>query len=249
MMAVLGRIDRPSQVRAAVWVIVLAACLWLVRDFRWSVVWETAPFLLRSLGVSWALAIISVVIGLVAGTCLAGVRLYGFAGLRQAAIFYIELIRAIPQIMVLFWVFLGLPRLTGYVLGPWLAAAVALSMIASAYLAEVIRAGLLSVPKIHRESGYATGLRPLQIFIYIILPQALRNMLPALIAHVVMIFKMTSLVYLVGLVDFFRASILVNNREFAPYAIYLTMAIVYLLCNLLLSKFIRRLDPKYEIYS
>ncbi len=246
-MAILGSIVRPSKVRAAFWIVVLLAGIWLVRGFRWGVVWQTAPFLLRSLGVSWELAIISVLIGLAAGTCLAAARLYAFAGLRHAAIFYIELVRSVPQIMVLFWVFLGLPRLTGYVMGPWLAATIALSMVASAYLAEVVRAGLLSVSKVHRESGYATGLGASQTFIYIILPQSLRNMLPALIAHIVMIFKLTSLVYLVGLVDFFRASILINNRAFAPYAIYLTMAIVYLLCNLLLSLLIKRFDPKYTV--
>jgi His/Glu/Gln/Arg/opine family amino acid ABC transporter permease subunit len=246
-MTVVGSVARWNGVRVLFWVIVCLAAAWLVRGFRWDVVWESAPFLLKSLGVSWELAIISVLIGLGAGTCLAAARLYGFIGLRQAAIFYIELVRSIPQIMVIFWVFLGLPRLTGYVMGPWLAATISLSMIASAYLAEVIRAGLLSVSKVHRESGYATGLKGSQTFVYIILPQALRNMLPALIAHVVMIFKLTSLVYLVGLVDFFRASILVNNREFAPYAIYLTMAIVYLVCNLFLSVLIRKFDPKYTL--
>jgi His/Glu/Gln/Arg/opine family amino acid ABC transporter permease subunit len=246
-MTVIGAVARWNRTRVLFWVVVCLASAWLVRDFRWIVVWESAPFLLKSLGVSWELAIVSVLIGLVAGTFLAAARLYGVIGLRQAAVFYIELIRSIPQIMVIFWVFLGLPRLTGYVMGPWLAAMIALSMIASAYLAEVIRAGLLSVSKVHRESGYATGLRASQTFIYITLPQALRNMLPALIAHVVMIFKLTTLVYLVGLVDFFRASILINNREFAPYAIYLTMGIVYLLCNLLLSVLIKKFDPKYTL--
>jgi His/Glu/Gln/Arg/opine family amino acid ABC transporter permease subunit len=233
----------------AVWILLIAIGVWLVSDFRWDVVWQSAPFLLKSLGVSWELAIVSTLIGLLVGTCLAAARQYGILPLRYPAVLYIELVRAIPQIMVIFWVFLGLPRLTGYVMAPWLAAVLALSMIASAYLAEVIRAGLMSVSKVHRESGYVTGLTSTQIFVFIILPQALRNMLPALIAHVVMIFKLTTLVYLLGMVDFFRASILVNNREYAPYAIYLTMAIVYIACNTLLSGLIKKIDPKYALTS
>ena len=72
-------------------------------------------------------------------------------------------------------------------------------------------------------------------------------MLPALIAHFVMMFKITSLVYVIGIIDFFRAIILVNNRDFAPYALYTTMAVGYLVCCWALSWLVRRLDPKYTL--
>jgi His/Glu/Gln/Arg/opine family amino acid ABC transporter permease subunit len=213
--------------RMAFGVAVLLAGCWLVRNFRWGVVWLAAPFLLRGLVVSWELAIISVLIGLAVGTFLAACRLYGRVGVRHAAVGYIELIRSIPQVMIIFWIYFSVPALTGAVLSAWPAALIALSMIASAYLAEVVRAGLMSVPRVHRDSAYASGLSAVDTFLRIVLPQALRNMLPALIAHIVMIFKVTSLVYLIGLVDFFRATILVNNRDYAPNALYLTMALVY----------------------
>ena len=179
---------RPLMYRIAFWGIVVLGCGWLVRDLRWSVVWRAAPFLLSGLAVSWELAIISVLIGIVAGALLAAARLYGYAGIRHAAIAYIELIRSIPQIMIIFWIYFSVPALTGGVLDAWPAALIALSLIASAYLAEVVRAGLISVPKVHRDSAYAAGLGATDTFLHIVLPQALRNMLPALIAHVVMIF-------------------------------------------------------------
>jgi ABC-type amino acid transport system permease subunit len=113
----------------------------------------------------------------------------------------------------------------------------------------VIRAGLASVPPVQRESAYAAGLTPAQSFVFVVLPQGLRNMLPALVAHLVMMFKITSLVYVIGLIDFFRAVILVNNREFAPYALYITMGAVYFLCCWAMSLVIRRLDPKYTLVS
>jgi polar amino acid transport system permease protein len=238
---------RSTSFRVAFWSVIVLVGAWLVRDFRWGVVWQASPFLLRGLAVSWELAILSVLIGLATGTLLAAARLYGVVGVRHAAVVYIELVRAIPQIMILFWVFFSVPPLTGAVLDAWPAALIALSLIASAYLAEVVRAGLMSVPKVHRESAYAGGLGAANTFFHIVLPQALRNMLPALIAHIVMIFKVTSVVYLVGVVDFFRATILVNNRDYSPYALYLTMAIVYFSCNFLLSTLIRRFDPKYTL--
>jgi len=233
--------------RTAFGLAVLLAGGWLVRNFRWKVVWLAAPFLLRGLVVSWELAIISVIIGLVVGALLAAGRLYGKVGVRHVAVAYIESVRSIPQIMIIFWIYFSVPGLTGVVLSTWPAALIALSMIASAYLAEVVRAGLMSVPRVHRDSAYASGLGAADTFLRIVLPQALRNMLPALIAHIVMIFKVTSLVYLIGLVDFFRATILVNNRDYAPNALYLTMAIVYFSCNFLLSALIKRLDPKYTL--
>jgi polar amino acid transport system permease protein len=237
----------PVSLRAGVWLALALIGAWLVRNFHWDVVWRAAPFLLRGLEVSWELAILSVLIGLLTGTLLAAARLYGVVGIRHAAIAYIELIRSTPQIMIIFWVYFGVPPLTGTVLNPWPAALIALSLIASAYLAEVVRAGLLSVPAVHRESAYAAGLRGATIFLHIVLPQALRNMLPALIAHIIMIFKVTSLVYLIGVIDFFRAAMLVNNRDFAPYAIYLTVALVYFGCNFVLSTLIRRFDPRYTL--
>jgi polar amino acid transport system permease protein len=237
----------PISLRVGVWLALALGGAWLVRGFHWDVVWRSAPFLLRGLEVSWELAILSVLIGLLTGTMLAAARLYGVVGIRHAAIAYIELIRSTPQIMIIFWVYFGVPPLTGRVLNAWPAALIALSLIASAYLAEVVRAGLLSVPAVHRECAYAAGLRGATIFLHIVLPQALRNMLPALIAHIVMIFKVTSLVYLIGVIDFFRAAMLVNNRDFAPYAIYLTVALVYFCCNFALSTLIRWFDPRYTL--
>jgi His/Glu/Gln/Arg/opine family amino acid ABC transporter permease subunit len=221
--------------------------IWSARDFGWQVVWDASPFLLRGLGVSWLLAISSVVIGMVAGIILAAARLYGIWGVRHAAVVYIEIIRAVPQIMVIFWVYFTMPVLTGAAMNAWPACILALSMIAAAYLSEVIRAGLVSVPQIHAESAYSAGLDRVATFIHIVLPQALRNMLPALIATFIMMFKLTSVVYIIGLIDFFRAIILVNNRDFAPYALYLTAGVVYFACNYSLSLVIRRFDPKYTL--
>lgn len=245
--------DAGNRGKLIVWRIGLSvACLaliWTVRDFGWTVVWRTAPFLLYGLAISCALTAVSVAAGMLAGIALAAARLSGAWAIRHIAIAYIEIVRAIPQLMVIFWVFFTYPALTGQTMSAWWAAIISLSMIAAAYLAEVVRAGLMSVPAVQAESAAVTGLSRLQAFVYILLPQAIRNMVPALLAHFVMIFKVTSLVYVIGLIDFFRAVIIVNNRDFAPYALYTTMAVVYFACCYLLSSVVRRLDPKYILVS
>ena len=223
--------------------------VWIVRDHQWHVVWRSLPFLLEGLGVSvgidpesrsgseWSWEPYS---PLLACAGRPGSATLPFSSSRSS--------RAIPQLMVIFWVFFTYPAITGgQSLSAWTAAVVSLSAIASAYLAEVIRAGISSVPIVQSESARVTGLTPLQGFVHVVLPQGLRNMLPALIAHFVMMFKITSLVYVIGIIDFFRAIILVNNRDFAPYALYTAMAVGYLVCCWALSWLVRRLDPKYTL--
>jgi His/Glu/Gln/Arg/opine family amino acid ABC transporter permease subunit len=227
--------------------VAVAVIAWLLRDFRWDVVWKNRWFLLSGLGRSWLLAVAAMILGLMGGILLAAARRSGPAGLRHAAAGFIEVVRATPQLMVIFWVYFAYPKLAGHNLEAWTAATVSLAMIAAAFIAEIVRAGLASVPKAQLESGFATGLSPAQIFREILLPQALRNMVPALLAQTVMMFKTTSLVYVVGLIDFFRAVVLVNNREFAPYELYLTLAAGYFLCCYALSAMVRRLDPKYVL--
>ncbi len=177
---------------------------------------------------------------MVSGIVLAVARLYAPPGFRQIAIAFIELVRATPDLMIIFWVYYGLPSLTGVHLNAWPAAVVSLAVIASAYLAEDIRAGINSVPRVQFESAYVSGLTQSQIFFLITLPQAVRNMIPALVATLVRIFKVTSVVFVVGIVEFFRAAVIVNNRDNAPYQIYAFVAIVYFVCCFGISRAIRR---------
>jgi His/Glu/Gln/Arg/opine family amino acid ABC transporter permease subunit len=232
--------------RAAVGAMLVVGVV-LLRQERWEVVVASGPFLLKSLGVSWLLTLAAIGIGLPAGILLALLRTSGPTPVRQIAVGVIEVVRATPQLMVIFWVFFAVPALTGHKVPAWTAAIISLSLIAASYLAEVMRAGILSVPGIQTESGLATGLTRAQIMLSIVLPQALRNMIPALIATVIMMFKITSLIYVVGITDFFRAVILINNREFEPIALYTTLAVGYFVCCWLLSLCVRWLDPKYVL--
>jgi His/Glu/Gln/Arg/opine family amino acid ABC transporter permease subunit len=241
----------PLAVKEWLWrlgvLIAITAFAWYSRGAGWDVVWTAMPMLLRGIWVSFLLTAVSVAGGIVGGALLAVARTSGPFGVRHIATAFIEIVRAVPQLMVIFWIFFTWPALTGQGMSPWGAAYISLSMIAAAYLAEVIRAGLNSIPIIQKESAFATGLSSSQAFLRVILPQALRNMLPALIATFILMFKVTSLVYVIGIIDFFRAVIIVNNREFAPYPLYTTLAVGYFLCCYLLSWLVKKLDPKYTL--
>lgn len=222
--------------------VVIGIAFFILKDYRWSVILDAAPLLLQGLWNSWVLTIAAVLIGLPIGVVLAVMRLHGVTPVRIAATCFVEIVRATPQLMVIFWVYFALPSLTGVRIPSWPAAIFSLSLVAAAYLAEVVRGGLLSVPQVLVESGYATGLTRKQVMTWIVIPQALQTMIPAVVSHIVMMFKITSLIYIVGITDFFRAIILINNRVFEPIPLYTTLAIGYFLCCYALSCFVRRFD-------
>jgi polar amino acid transport system permease protein len=222
---------------------------YLARDLEWPTLWRYRAFLARGLATSIVLTVLAVAFGMVIGVLLASARLYGGEWLRWPAIVVIEVVRSVPQLLILLWVFFVVPELTGKKFTPETSALVALTIIAAAYLAEVIRGGLMSVDRIQFESGYATGLSRRAIFLSIVLPQAIRNMLPALLATWVMLFKTTTLAYVIGVLEFFQTATIVNQRELIPYTIYTLLAVVYFLCCYALSAIVRRLDPKYVLRS
>jgi His/Glu/Gln/Arg/opine family amino acid ABC transporter permease subunit len=214
---------------------------------EWRMVAPSWLFLLTALGRSWLLAIIAIGVGALAAAPLALLRVYGPPGLRHAAVALIEAVRSTPELMIVFWVYFTWPLLAGGGVSAWNAAIGSLSVIAAAYFAEVIRAGLYSVPGGQIEAARASGLSPFQAFRDVVLPQALRNMLPALIAQLVALFKTTSLVYAIGVMDFFRAIQVTGNAVFAPYALYIILGAGYFVSCAGITRVIRWFDPKYQL--
>jgi polar amino acid transport system permease protein len=242
------RSDRRQVIAWWVFVAFVAVLLaWKLSSLNWALIWRVSPLLFQGFTVSCLLTLSAVTCGMLIGVVLAAGRMSRFAPIRYLSIAYIETVRATPQLMVIFWIFFSYPVFSGHNMSPWTGALVSLTMIASAYLAEVIRGGLLSVPKIQAESATVIGLSRTRTFVYVLLPQACRNMLPAFIATLVMSFKTTSLVYVIGLIDFFRAAALINNRVFAPATIYTFVGIVYFLTCFALSRLVGLLDPKYKL--
>jgi His/Glu/Gln/Arg/opine family amino acid ABC transporter permease subunit len=239
--------------RTQVWIwralvaVALVIGVWLVGTLDWSRVAPSWRFLLLALGRSWLLAIIAMAVGIAAAMPLALLRVYGQRWPRRAATLLIEAVRSTPELMIIFWVYFTLPVITGSQVTAWNAALGSLSVIAAAYLAEVVRAGLYSVSAAQREAATALGLKPFAVFCLVVLPQALRNMLPALIAQLVSLFKTTSLVYAIGVMDFFRAVSVTNNAVYAPYPLYVVLAAGYFVSCWTITQVIRRFDPAYQL--
>lgn len=209
-----------------------------------SVVLENLPFLMRGLETTIQLTVLTVIGGLVLGTPLAFGRSAKAKVPRYISIAIIETVRGTPILMLIFWFYFLLPRLFGMPLAAYTIGLIALITFNAAYSAEIIRAGIKSVDNGNIEAGRASGLSWLQIARHIILPQALSNMRPALVSQAVMVYKTTSLVFVIGVVDFFRAATIVNNREFKSLEIYIFVALVYLIPCTIVSRISRSLDAK-----
>ena len=243
----LGRDRKESTVWYAMLAVGLGVAIWSVKDWNWSVVWDSRVALTKGLVNSLQYSLAALLTAFPFATLLALARNYGPRGLSILAMLIVDLLRTVPQVIILLWVFFVAPEITGLSISAQWAGYLGLSLIAVGYMSEVIRAGISSVSRHQWETGYAVGLSWAQTCAWIILPQALRNMLPALIAISVMTFKTTTLLYVIGVVDFFRAATLANIREIEPQVIFLLVAVVYFVLCYIISMAIRKLDPKYQL--
>ena len=203
--------------------------------------WPEAYFILRSAGWTLALAAIAFVIGGLVGGVFAIMRLSRLALLRRFATGYILVIQSIPVLMVLFMSYYGLAAI-GIELPPFLAASASLAIYVSAYLAEIWRGSIESVPRQQWEASASLALTTAQQYRYIILPQAIRISLPPTVGFLVQLVKNTSIVQVVGFVDLMRAGMLVNNATYQAFEIFTLVAAIYFAICFPLSRLSRHLE-------
>lgn len=211
------------------------------------VIVENLPYMLTGLQLTVTLSVVSIVGSFVGGAVFAMLRLSPWWWLRWPAVLYIDIVRTVPLIMVIFWAFFLMPVLTGHATTPVKAALFALILFNTSYMAEVIRAGIQSIPKGQVEASRAVGLTYLQAMRHVVLPQALRHMSPALVSRFIALFMGTSLVYIIGVTEFFRAANNVNNRVYRSYEIYGFVALVYFVCCYVLSLTSTALERRFAV--
>jgi polar amino acid transport system permease protein len=148
--------------------------------------------------------------------------------LRMVVIAWIEVFRGIPGLVVLLWVYLALPQITGVSLSSFASAVVALSITLSAYLAEVYRAGIQSVDRGQAEAGHAVGMNRVQVMTRIVLPQAIRRVVPPLTNALVSAFQLTALASIVNVHDLIFEAQTVSITTFRPLELYSLTAGLYL---------------------
>jgi His/Glu/Gln/Arg/opine family amino acid ABC transporter permease subunit len=186
------------------------------------------------------LALPAIALGFLLGTLIGLARLARSPWVSLPAKIYVEFFRGVPLVMVIFWFWFIVPALLGRSLPEYAVALAAFVIFEAAYFAEIVRAGIQSVPRGQVEAATATGLARAPMMRYVILPQALRNMIPALVTQFIVLLKDTSLASIIGYVDLTKAAQIVNNREIRPFELYLFIAIVYWICSYAMSRYAQR---------
>jgi glutamate/aspartate transport system permease protein len=210
----------------------------------WGVV---GSYVLQGLYFSIQLTLIAMVGGIALGTVLALMRLSGKPMLALPAAAYINTMRSIPLVMVILWFFLLIPFLIGRPLGAEISAIVTFTLFEAAYYAEIMRAGIQSVPKGQTHAGYAVGMSYGQTMQLVVLPQAFRNMLPVLLTQTIILFQDTSLVYAIGAYDLLKGFETAGRNFNRPIETYLVAAAVYFAICFAMSMLVRRLQKKIAI--
>jgi His/Glu/Gln/Arg/opine family amino acid ABC transporter permease subunit len=229
----------------------LSGCGQSTYTWGWHVVSPFDPrglknlgFLAQGLWLTIAISVIAIIISVVVGAGVALLALSKRRTLRAVNRVYVEVFRSVPLLVLLLWVYYGLPVVLGLQFGVFTAGVIALALSDSAFEAEIFRAGIQSVESGQREAGQALGLSSWYTMRLIILPQALRRIMPALGNQFVYVLKMSSLVSVVGLQELTRRANELTLAEYRPLEIYTALVIEYLLLILVVSWLVRRLERR-----
>ncbi|MFV0335316.1 MAG: amino acid ABC transporter permease [Tropicimonas sp.] len=194
----------------------------MIQDFGW----DGVVFLLRGLQWTLGLSVITFVSGGLLGLIFALGRSLGPRWLKLPIAAYIELVQATPLLIVVFLSFYGLPFF-GLYLPPLAAAAIALTLYATAFLSDIWRGCIEAIPRGQWEAAEALGLSGPEVLRYVVLPQAVRIAVGPTVGFMVQIVKNTSVTALIGFVELTRAGQLLNNQTFQPFHVFLTVAAMY----------------------
>ena len=203
-------------------------------------------FLLAALRWTVLLTLAAFVGGSIIGLIVAVMRVSNFWILRALAVCYIQLIQGTPLLVLLFVLFFGLP-IFGLPVLPWIAAGVAFSVYAGAFLGEIWRGALQSIPKTQWEAGGSLGLGYLQQLRYVIIPQAIRVAIPPTIGFIVQLIKNTSLAATIGFVELTREGQLTTASTFQPFTVYMVVALLYFLMCFPLTQWSRVLERRLNV--
>jgi glutamate/aspartate transport system permease protein len=224
--------------------------------FDWDVIQRSAGYLFRE-GMTFTvtLTLLSMTGGIIFGTLLALMRLSSMKPVSIIAGAYVNLMRSIPLVLVIFWFFFLVPYIGAWILrepqpirvGAFNSALITFTMFEAAYYCEIMRAGIQSVARGQVWSGYALGLNYWQTMGNIVLPQAFRNMVPVLLTQTIILFQDTSLVYVISATDFLGAAAKIANRDYRLVEMYTFAAVVYFVISFSLSLVVKKLQTKIAV--
>lgn len=213
--------------------------------FRFDVVWNNLDFLLDGLWLTLVISGISLLISMAFGLLVALLRLSPSRPVSFTAATYSELFRDTPALVQLIWVYYVLPILLGIRISAFSAAVIGLTLHSTAYLAEIYRAGIQAVPKGHREAAQVLGMSPVQIMWRIVLPQAIKTVLPPLCNNFVDLIKLSSLASTFAVAEVTRKATELSASTFRPMEIFSFVALLYFFICWPLSMIVRQLERRF----
>jgi glutamate/aspartate transport system permease protein len=219
-------------------------------EFDWSSISGALPFLWQGMLRTLQITAVAIFVGVVLGTVLALLRLSKNWVLSNLAALYVNGFRSVPLVMVLLWFYLLVPQFISSLIGRpsidirLLSAFVAFALFEASYYAEIIRAGIQSVSKGQAAAGLALGMTDGQTMRLIVLPQAFRRMIPLLLTQAIILFQDTSLVYVIGLAEFFGVAYNTGNRDGTLVEMLLFAGAVYFAISFSASMLVRTLQGK-----
>lgn len=196
-------------------------------SFDFGAIYEVIPVLWDGMKVSLALAGLGTLGGFLLGVVLAVLRLSPLRVLSHAAAIYVDLLRSIPLVLLVFWFYFLVPTLVGHAVNGLYAAVIGFVMVEGAYFCEIIRSGIESVRRGQIMAARASGFTSRQCMQLIVLPQAFRAMLPVLLMQAINVLKSTPIVYVIGLRDFLTAAGLMGSTSNRLSEMYIFVAVVF----------------------
>lgn len=225
-------------------------------DFDFEVIRKALPYLfLDGMKFTLTLTFWATIGGIFFGTILALMRLSRFRSLAVIAGTYVNVLRALPLVLVIFWFYFLVPLVAQGISGsstpvridPFISSVITFTLFEACYFCEILRSGIQSLPKGQVHAAMALGLTKTQVMTSVVLPQAMRNMLPLLLTQTIVLFQDTSLVYVLSITDFLGAASKIAQRDGRLLEMYLFAAVVYFAISLSASLAVRVLQKRIAI--
>jgi len=220
---------------------------WYVVDPTTASGWANLRFLLSGLYYTILLSVTAISISVVVGLLVALPGLSSNRFLRGLNRVYVEVVRAVPILVLILWVYYGLPQVMDISIGVFWAGVIALALSDSAFQAEIFRAGIQSIDKGQYEASQSVSLGYADTMRFVILPQAIRRILPALGNQLVYMLKMSSLVSVIGMQELTRKANELVVTEYRPLEVYTVLVLEYLVLILIVSALVRRLERRLTL--
>jgi glutamate/aspartate transport system permease protein len=225
-------------------------------SFDFDVIWRSLPYLFfQGMTFTLLLTALATAGGIVVGTLLALMRLSGYPLLSIPAAGYVNLMRSVPFVLMIFWFYFLVPYIGQWIaraaqplqVGAFVSCLVTFTLFEAAYFCEIMRAGIQSIPRGQVAASQALGMTYAASMTYIVLPQAFRNMVPVLLTQTIILFQDTSLVYVISVTDFLGAASKIAQRDGRLVEMYLFAACVYFVISLTASNAVQRLQKRTAI--